>query len=283
MHFKRSLYSILLTALLSLPTICAAVTEIPFSYEAGLIWVKVSTAGQPKPLNFLLDTGAGATILNLETARRLQLSFGDTETVQGVGGRCAAKWVDGFRASFADVSLRKYLLAVDLSALSRMNRRPIDGLIGADFFRHRIVQIDYAACKIRLLDKSVRLSPASQTLPLEKLNGTYSIPVTIAGAQSQWMRLDSGCDDALLWTVSQKRASECLGRVSVGLSSASSAHPVKADVKLGAEYLSGVSVKIHDGAIFPGESGLVGNGILSRFKVTMDADRRTVALERQTH
>jgi hypothetical protein len=281
-HFKRSLYSILLAALLPLPTLSGAVTEIPFRYERGLVWVKVSVAGQPEPLNFLLDTGAGATILNLETARRLQLSFGNTETVQGVSGCCAANWVDGFHASFADVALRKYLLAVDLSALSRISQRKIDGLIGADFFQHRIVQIDYAAGKIRLLDKSVSVATDSQILPLEKRNGTFSIPVTIAGVESQWMRLDSGCDDALLWTVSKNRASESLAKVSVGISSGSSERPVKADVMLGTEQVNDVKVRIHDGAIFPGESGLVGNGILSRFKVTIDSDRRKVALERQT-
>ena len=48
-----------------------AASAIPFEYRDGLIWVKVKAEASAAPLNFLLDSGAGASVLNLATAQRL--------------------------------------------------------------------------------------------------------------------------------------------------------------------------------------------------------------------
>jgi hypothetical protein len=39
-----------------------------------------------------------------------------------------------------------------LSGVSKTVHQPIDGLLGTDFFRRRIVQIDFATRKVRVLD-----------------------------------------------------------------------------------------------------------------------------------
>ena len=127
----------------------SAGTEIPFTFRAGMIWLKVSVAGQSTPLNFLLDSGAGRSVLHLGTAQRLGVKLGTRETVQGVDGRCAAYRVESFTASVASaLPVRLEVLALDLSSVSEGCGARIDGLLGADFFRERIVQIDFAAQKI---------------------------------------------------------------------------------------------------------------------------------------
>jgi hypothetical protein len=45
--------------------------EIPFQYREGLIWLKVAVAGKSRPLNSLLDTGSGVSVLDLQIARTL--------------------------------------------------------------------------------------------------------------------------------------------------------------------------------------------------------------------
>jgi predicted aspartyl protease len=47
-------------------------------------------AGSGEPLNFLLDSGAGASVLDLTVARRLGLELGESQNVQGC---TAAPWL----------------------------------------------------------------------------------------------------------------------------------------------------------------------------------------------
>ena len=53
-----------------------AARVIPLEYRDGLIWVKVRTSTSAAPLNFVLDSGAGASVLNLPTAHRLGVRLG---------------------------------------------------------------------------------------------------------------------------------------------------------------------------------------------------------------
>src|SRR6266478_4009034 len=50
--------------------------EIPFESHEGLLWVKATIPQSAEPLNLLLDTGAGASVINSGTADRLGLKFG---------------------------------------------------------------------------------------------------------------------------------------------------------------------------------------------------------------
>ena len=60
-------------------------TEFPFEFREGLLWVKVEVPQAERPLNFLVDTGAGVSVIHLDTAKRLNLKLGRKVAVQGVG------------------------------------------------------------------------------------------------------------------------------------------------------------------------------------------------------
>src|SRR6202042_661350 len=79
-----SIFTIVFALLLSVVWPAGAATEIPFSSGEGMIWVKVTVAGQSAPLSFLLDSGAGASVLDLSAARRLGLKLGERQVVLGV-------------------------------------------------------------------------------------------------------------------------------------------------------------------------------------------------------
>ena len=147
-----------------------AATEIPFTFRAGMIWLKIGVEGQSVPLNFLLDSGAGASVLDLQTARRLGLKFGNRETVQGVQGRCAAYRVDGLAANVAAIPIARSMLALDLSPVSHGCGSRVDGLLGADFVHGRIVQIDFAAQNIRVLTRGEVSTAGAQIVPLATRN-----------------------------------------------------------------------------------------------------------------
>jgi hypothetical protein len=47
-------------------------------------------AGKSEPLNFLLDSGAGASAIDLQTTRSLGVQLGNRQNVQGVSGKSFA-------------------------------------------------------------------------------------------------------------------------------------------------------------------------------------------------
>jgi predicted aspartyl protease len=246
---------------------------IPFEFRHGLIWVKLVSAGQS--LNFVLDSGAGSTVLNIETAKRLRLKLGDSQSVRAVQGNIASYKVDGFNADFDGIPIRADVLALDLSRASQACGRRIDGLLGQDFFRGRIVQIDFASKCLRLNEKSDPCCCAS--LPLKFCNDVMLVPVCVDGSKPRWTRLDTGCDVGLLWASGLPRATKAT-RVSVGISQANGTGICCATVQLGDERVPDVKIALHGSEIFPGESGLLGNGVLSRYRVTIDAITRHVFL-----
>jgi predicted aspartyl protease len=276
-HFRVTFPLFAAVALLALVSARAGtIAEIPFQYRDGFLWLKVSAACQSEPLNFLLDSGAASSVLNVEAAQRLHLKLGSRQSVQGVQSQATAYRVNRFKAQAAGITLPESVLALDLRAISATCHQPIDGLLGTDFFRGRIVQIDFAASKIRFLDQA-QPSARCVVLPIKMRNNAICVPVDIAGNSKQWMRLDTGCDSALEWTVGQAKA-RSTHSTSVGLASTGS-RTIYADVQLGGRSLSGVKTGIHDQQIFPGESGLLGNALLCGFRVTVDAPGHRLILE----
>jgi hypothetical protein len=251
--------------------------EIHFQYHGGLIWLKVDVTGKSEPLNFLLDSGAGISAIDLRTARSLGVHPGNRQTVQGVNGRGFAYRVNDLQAACGGIALPKPVLAVDLHALSDCCEQPVDGILGVDFFRGRIVQIDFTEGRVRILAKCDPKLANCEILPIRMCNDAFCVPVRVAGNPAQWMRLDTGCDAALEWVVSRtdKRRT---GRSSIGLSGIP-AHHINTSVQVGRQYFNAVNTGIHVKPIFPGEAGLLGNDLLSKFRLTIDQPGNRVIFE----
>jgi Aspartyl protease len=109
---------LLATLLLPLSGKSEAQREIHSQYQGGLIWLKVDVTGKSEPLNFLLDSGAGISVIDLQTARGLGVHLGNRQMVQGVNGQGIAYCVNDLQAGCGGIALPKSVLAVDLRALS---------------------------------------------------------------------------------------------------------------------------------------------------------------------
>jgi hypothetical protein len=256
-----------------------APAEIPFQFREGLIWVKVRVSNSDEPLNFLLDTGAGVSVIDWRTMTRLGLKAGRKVLVRGVQNTVDGFWPVHAKATLDGIPLPKDFLAVDLDALSRACKMPVHGLIGADFFRGRTVQIDFVEEKIRPLN-SYRPSANAEALPLEIRPCGMCVPVAVNGGLPQRMRLDTGCASAFQWVTANVRLDQCSSQMAIGLA-AVSVPQASATVRLGTSTFENVPAGIHEKAIFCGESGLLGNGLLSRFRsVIVDAKEGRVVLQK---
>jgi len=167
-------------------------------------------------------------------------------------------------------------LAADLSMADAICSTPIDGLVGIEFFRDRIVQIDYEHSCLRLLD-SPPTADAVTRLPIDFRNGVVCVPVSVNGSQPRFIRLDTGCNDALHWVVPRSSGRQRERRVSIGFAT-DPRDFVLTDVVLGDHAVSHLETAIHAQPLFAGEAGLLGNGTLSRFVVTINWRDREVLL-----
>ena len=277
---RRRLCSIttLAIALLKAQAATDVLAEMPFEFHEGLLWVNVTLTEFAKPLNFLLDTGAGVSVINRGTAERLALHLGSEVNVRGVETTLYGRWLKGISATAGTASLPGDYVAVDLTQLSHSCERPVDGLLGADFFRGRTVQIDFQAQKVRIL-KPDRLAPLAEALPLQMRPCGMRVPITVNDHKRQWVRLDTGCASPLQWVTSHVRSQECQPQVAIGLSELSIPQ-TKTTVEIGSHKFANVPTGLHENPIFAGEAGLLGNGLLSRFsRVTIDAKARRLILE----
>jgi hypothetical protein len=260
----------LLVLLLPLSAKSEVQREIHFEYDGGLIWPKVNVTGKSEPLNFLLDSGAGVSAIDLQKARSLGVHLGDRQIVQGVNGQGFAYRVKDLQAVCGGIALPKSILAIDLRAVSNCCEQPVDGILGVDFFRGHIVQIDFTEARVRILEKCDPNLAKCEILPIRMCNDAFCVPVRVSGNPPQWMRLATGCDAALEWAVS--------GTEKKGGTGASIRH-INTSVQIGKQCFNAVKTSVHSEQIFPGEAGLLGNGLLSKFRLTIEETKNRVIFE----
>ena len=234
-----------------------------FELREGLVWVEAEVIGYGTA-KFLVDSGAGATLIDQRLAKSLRLSEGRSHRIQGVSGSAPATWVSGMAGSIAGAPLPASVLAVDLPGVLGHEGR-IDGLLGMDFFADRAVQIDFPNRVLRVLGDGECANVRGEAVPLSRRNGCLAARVSVNGGDADWMRVDTGCDSAMEW-VNRTAAQQNSGR------------RLRAHVKMGAVSVPEVSVGAHSKPFFTGESGLIGNGLLAKFCVTIDTSRKQMVL-----
>ena len=278
-RFRFWISAFFVAALFRASAAASTLPEIPFQYREGLLWVEVNIPQSKKPLHFLVDTGAGVSAINLKTANLIGLELGQKVMVHGVEAMLTGYRQQHMAAQAGDVQLPSEYLAVDLEQLSSSCEQHVDGLLGADFFRGRVIQIDFKAQKIRLL-KLAETEKSDEVLPIQFRPCGMRVAIKVDGHAKQWVRLDTGCATPLQWVKSHVRPEQCTGeRMAIGLAKISIPQATTT-VAIGKYQFEHVPTGLHKLAIFPGEAGLLGNGLLSRFStVTIDAKAGRLILQ----
>jgi hypothetical protein len=154
------------------PAAAAAPVTIPFELVTRHIVLKVSV-NNSRPLSFVLDTGDKYAIIDLDRARELGLKLQGEVKMQGAGSETpSGAFVRD--ASFTIPGLPGFSQTVNLALpVARMAPKfghDFDGIIGEDFIKQFVVEIDYPARVIKLHDKSkFNYTGSGESVPL-KLN-----------------------------------------------------------------------------------------------------------------
>jgi hypothetical protein len=125
---------------------------IPFELATRHILVKV-TVNHSRPLTFILDTGAGSAVMRLDVAKELGLRLEGNVNIGGAGeGSQSGKLIRG--ASWSLVGLDGFsqpvTMALPFTEAQAAMGRDVDGIIGGEFIRQFVVELDYQGGKMTL-------------------------------------------------------------------------------------------------------------------------------------
>jgi len=244
----------------------------------GLVWLEVHVSGRSEPLHFVLDTGAGVTVINAEVAKELNLKPGKRLSVRGIQGNAPARWMKGFAATVASVSLPEKVLALDLSNISSHCRQRIDGLLGADFFHGHKVQLDFVDRQLRVDSSCKSLSAEAIQVPIEQRNDAWCAVARVNWNRPCWLRLDTGFDGELHWWPGTGKENPATADSTVALNVGSTTDNLSS-LEIGSLTFGGVNTTILPRQLFARESGLIGLQLLSQYRLTFAVDERRVIFE----
>jgi predicted aspartyl protease len=164
LNMKRKFYYVFVACLFA--SLCGSIAhsqnksdivEVPFTFERSSVIVQVKVNGKAS-YNMLLDTGAEQSAIDLNTAKELGLKLNPLG-----GGKAVAtgnKENTIYLTTLSQIEISN-LMARDILAattdFSRISQRigiPVNGVVGYNFLKNRIVQFDYAKRVVRFYAKS---------------------------------------------------------------------------------------------------------------------------------
>ncbi len=260
----------------------AVLAELPFLPvdEPNRIVVDLAPDGSP-PLRLLLDTGASDSVLTPRYARRL-----------GVSVR-AQKSTPYRRATRLGRDLQFWVDTQSSDTASRIGWEY--GLLGGTFLRQYVVELDFAAHRVRLLDPQRYEVPQQAdadddaVLPLELVGNRPLVDLSIAGHTVRLM-LDTGVWNAALVSGSVARTAGLETAALAGLRAGSVWGPLDVEfaeapsVRVGPFELSNVPVLVAPHGWYnmgPATDSMLGYDLLSQFTVRIDYPRRRLWLRRR--
>jgi hypothetical protein len=279
----------------------ASANSIPFEISSNKPWVQVSLNGSP-PQWFILDTGAsGGTIIAKECAERLGLGHGGETATQigaGAGVSVGISTASGVTVKVgADTLASPEFRVFSLAHVSPFEGRRLDGLLGEDFLRRHVVELDYTKRMLRVIDPATYAPPSSGVVIPISLDTGLAVAegaVTPAGGTPIPCRLviDTGVRTTLVLYhpfVVEHHLLDPSGRAITATIGGGAGGETRGDLaRLDSLRIGGLSfAKItaiysrDTVGVFAGtfEAGIVGGELLRRCRVTFDYPHSRLILE----
>lgn len=151
-------------------------SRLPFAYDDSRIWTSAGIQGRPSPPSwFIVDTGATETLLDAGLAKSVGLHPARAGDTTGAGGgRTSIGQVDGVQLLIGGVAMTApQATTAPLDALlAATSGRRVAGIIGSQFFREHVVEIDFAKQELILHDPArFRYAGGGVQIPLTFADG----------------------------------------------------------------------------------------------------------------
>jgi hypothetical protein len=268
--------------------------QIPFDYENSFIVVKV-IFNNILPLRFIFDTGAEHTILTKrEITDAMGVPYRRQFTILGADLKTIllAYLVQGVKLEMGDLHALNHSILVldeDYFDFEKFAGIQIQGIIGADITSRFIVEIDYQQQIITLYDPAHFNKPKKNysAIPIEikkhkpylKANAVFRKDHLAEGLK---LLVDTGAGLSLLLNMETQDSLDLpqniiKTEIGTGLGGYLEGYFGRIDqLQLGDYELNGVLTNFQekteemDRLYETGRDGLIGNELLSRFKITID-------------
>ncbi len=165
-HWRKSFCGLMIPLIPAVLAASEGPREVPFKLYRGYSIVVRGEVGGIKKLNFLLDTGAEPSVIDVRLARRLRLE-GQSETLSVFSRSVEAQKIVLPELRVGPVRADGTAVLVhDLAFIEEGLGVRIDGLIGLDVLGRESFSIDYEAGKLRFgpilsTGSSVNFEPGS--------------------------------------------------------------------------------------------------------------------------
>jgi predicted aspartyl protease len=149
-------------------TLSPKTAKVKFRLAGGgqpLILLPVRVNGDG-PFEFILDTGAGTSLLSSDLAKKLNIKIISTKEGQSAGGKISVSLAKVDSLAVGQVKLDDVDVGiVDLGNIAKTIGTKIDGDVGYNFLKHFRITIDYHNCEIRFDEprRIERLGRSSKT------------------------------------------------------------------------------------------------------------------------
>ena len=238
----------------------------------------------------MLDTGASMTTLNRDYARSLGIPEGFKIQGKGAGGVVDAELVSGLTLEVGGMRFENMAVGVmDLNPVARALGRPLNVVLGREFFNSAVVSIDWAKSRLQLSSQEAfRPNPEATALQLTRKGPFNTIPVSIAGGAPIEALLDVGNGAPLVlpstyWSGRSELSSLKYAEGRTG--GVGGLHGARAtlipEVTLAGKTFRQVPASLQEGGNDhdPEKMANVGIGLLKQFHVDLDLGRDRIYLQ----
>lgn len=152
---------------------------IPLTWVNGLMALKGTING--RPVDIILDSGAGSTVVDLALADHLRLPMSGSVNAIGASGATDGVRVGGFTLAFSGFSMdypEASAVALDLSG-SALVGKPLAVVLGRDIFEMAIVDLDLPGQRIAFT-KPENFRPPS---------GVVNLPLLPDNKRLRWLEV----------------------------------------------------------------------------------------------
>lgn len=267
----------------ALPAVAAGAVEFQnpqrsttFKIETldGLVFVPVQLNKAPQRW-FVLDTGSSRMLIEKKLARELAIPLDGHRSIGGAGtGRVPIEFVRHVRFEVPGLAMPDVeFAAADLTALEALVGRPIEGIIGYDFFASNVVAVDYETNTLTVTAQDTFAPPAdAEKIPMTfdkkwiRVRAVLALP-GIATVEDLFL-IDSGSKDEADHPAVARASGRVSTNVGQGLGKSARGAVVRANsFRIGTFVLKGTeAATIGNETVGP----LVGASVLRRFHVTYD-------------
>ena len=278
-------------------TLSSGSTKVKFRLAGGvqpLILLPVEVNGEG-PFEFILDTGAGTSLLSSELGKKLDVKILGAKEGQSAGGAVSVSLAKLNSLSVASVKLDDVDVGVvDLSQIGKTVGAKIDGDLGYNFLKHFRITLDYRRNEIRF-DDPKRFETAGRSRAVTEVAMRLASPakplilvdVHANGRGPFQFAIDTGTSTTAITPELAKQlgvANSPIGPVTTGGAQVNVTAGFLPSFQVGGARIDNLTVVVADffamlsNAIGTNLDGIVGYNFLRNYKVVLDYPNETLSL-----